>query len=137
MLNHPYKVWWYAIPILLLLSALGPGRSIDIQWHDTYFIITSLSFSILFSIMAGVFGIMYWAFRNRKLSKWMTLFHLIINLMSFIGVILLSLFYFELMGRNRSSFYIIQKTILIFLALNVCSQFVFILNLVLSLRKNS
>ena len=57
--------------------------------------------------------------------------------MSFIGVILLSLFYFELMGRNRSNFYIIQNTTLIFLALIVCSQFVFILNLMLSLRKKS
>lgn len=68
------KAWlfcWLAIPFLWLLP------TIDIQQHDTYYVIGPAPLALLFGPVLFVEGYIYWVFRNKNFKKWLTAFHLL------------------------------------------------------------
>ena len=70
------KAWifcWLAIPFLLLLLLLP---TIDIQQHDTYYVIEPELMMLPLGAALFVEGYLYWLCRNRSLKKWLTAFHL-------------------------------------------------------------
>ncbi len=62
----------------MLIGILSGDAILDINVHDTYYIIAYLHLAILISILFGIIGIGYWLMlkANRKLSKCLNWAHL-------------------------------------------------------------
>ena len=118
----PYKETWSIIPILLIF-AIGLNAPINIQLHDTYIALDSISIGILLSITLGAIGFCYWLMRKKKLINWLTVIHLLTTVSSFILIVSLGL-----QKINDYQFAII--------AVAVVSQFFFVVNLVIGLLRN-
>jgi len=137
ILNKPYKVIWRSIPFLIGLSLIGWNKTIDIQMHDTYFVIALFHVGIFFSIILTVLGSLYWLVRNKQLINWITIVHVIITIASFfmllIGPIFNKGFLWQLTtitSFNHSQY------LLILILIWLIAQLFFFLNLIFSFIRN-
>lgn len=62
----------------MLIGILSGDAVLDINVHDTYYVIAYLHLAILISIFFGIIGIGYWIMLkvDRKLSKWLNWTHI-------------------------------------------------------------
>lgn len=76
-IQKPYLLFWFSIPIIIFIGFIDRNGLLDINIHDTYFVITNIHLAILISIIFGLIGLGYWIMQetNRKLSKWLNLIH--------------------------------------------------------------
>jgi heme/copper-type cytochrome/quinol oxidase subunit 1 len=145
------KAWifcWLAIPFLWLLP------TIDIQQHDTYYVIGSAPLALLFGPVLFVEGYIYWLFRNKNFKKWLTAFHLFSIFflfafwMSFTSLMNLLIpppispdryYSFDTFQAHSTSFWTGERIFFGFLALNfilfLLGQLAFIVNFVLSRKE--
>ncbi len=135
-LNKPYQPIWWAIPFILALSIIGLNSTIDLQLHDTYFVLTSIHIGILFSILLGVIGSLYWFTRNKKLIAWMTASHVIITIVAFVIITVSSLFFKASIRSDFAIFRTVNQILLAIILIMILSQVIFILNLIISLIRN-
>ncbi len=79
VIRQPYLVFFGVIPILLLVGVLNRDFIVDINVHDTYYVISCYHLSMLHSIIFALIGLGYWLMyrAKRKLSKWLNLLHLV------------------------------------------------------------
>jgi len=131
ILNKPYKIIWLSIPLVIGLSLIGLNKTIDIQMHDTYLVISLFHVGILFSIILGVIGFFYWLMRKKKLINWMTVVHVIITIGSFliilIGAMLAKIFFLQVDTLTPLSSIIL---------IGLLSQLLFLFNLIFSSIRN-
>ena len=140
VIEKPYKIFWYAIPVLIGLSIIDLNNAIDIQVYDTYIVIALIHMGLFLSIILGLIGFIYWLFRHKKLVNWMTAVHVYITTSTFILFVLsrliLDMAFEEDFEVSRSVYQFIFALILI----TILSQLVFTINLVFSVirdkRKN-
>lgn len=67
-----------ATAVLIILSGvLTKSKTIDINFHDTYFIISYLNIAILFSLLTGLFAMIYFGLEkiNRPIKLQTGFFH--------------------------------------------------------------
>ena len=78
LIEKPHLIFLLAIPMIMLIGILSEDAVLDINVHDTYYVIAYLHLSILISILFGIFGIVYWIMlkADRKLSKWLNWTHI-------------------------------------------------------------
>lgn len=81
--KKPYQTIWGFIPIVFLLAILNSNNTIDLNWQDTYFVIPYLHFGCFLLLILGGTGLLYWLFRRRKLTHWMTMLHVLITIFVF------------------------------------------------------
>lgn len=88
LVNKPHLIFLLAIPITMLIGILSGDAVMDINVHDTYYIIAYLHLTMLISILFGIIGIGYWFMlkANRKLSKLLNLIHITLT---FGGILLI------------------------------------------------
>lgn len=131
ILNKPYKVIWYSIPFLLLLSAVKLSQALDFQFHDTYVVISLLHIGIFLAIILLILGLIYWLMRRRKLVSWLTVLHLVGTIIPFFTVIFLGLYYDRtLIGGHQmyNSFH--ANFVIIAFLIGVVSQLFFFINII-------
>lgn len=75
-LPTPHKAIWSVIPVFLMVGLFFRHCTLDIQFGDTYFVISAIFLSILFSIFLSIIGFVYWQNRHKKLISWMTFIHI-------------------------------------------------------------
>lgn len=136
ILNKPYQSIWGTIPLILGLSMIGINSAIDLQLHDTYFVIASIHIGILFSFILGIIGSIYWLIRHKKLINWMTLFHVMSTISTFVLIIITGLVYKEAIGGDFDTFRIVKQILVTLILIALFSQVIFMTNLVLSLISN-
>jgi len=136
ILNKPYKSIWWSIPIVLGLSIIGFNSAIDIQMHDTYFVIASIHIGILFSILLGIIGLMYWLIRKKRLVDWMTAIHVISTILIFVLIVLTGLIFKKVIQSDFETFRTVNQIMFVIILIAMLSQLLFIANLVFSLIKN-
>lgn len=93
--DKPYLIFWLSIPIIILIGFLSGTEPLDINVHDTYYVIEHGVISILISIIFGIIGLGYWIMQraNRRLSKWLNLTHIALTIGGLLLIrILLQLF---------------------------------------------
>ena len=80
--EKPYLIFWGSIPILMLVGILYGDSVLYFNVHDTYFVIAYLHVALLIAVFFGILGIGYWMVHrtNRKLSKWLSMVHLVLTL---------------------------------------------------------
>ncbi len=68
-----------AIPILLLLGMLKKAATFDIQWHDTYYIVSAFHFSLALSVGLAIKALLYYLTRTYPFSKFLCYFDIIVT----------------------------------------------------------
>ena len=140
--KKPFKIIGYLILIVILISIFEINHIIDIQMHDTYFVISAFHISLLFTLILVISGIIYWLIRKRKLINWMTFFHvgiLTISILTVMILLLISNYSNESIDRDYYNLGVngqLGIKFFIGLIIFVISQIVFFFNLVISLLKN-
>ena len=83
------------VPILLVVGLISGDSLLDINVHDTFYVISHRHLTLLFSVIFGVIGLGYWSVYKLKgrLTKWMTLTHIILT---FGGILLTAITSFVL-----------------------------------------
>ena len=133
----PYKPILYSILFFIGFSIIGINSTIDIQLHDTYFVIASFHIGIVFSIFSGLIGFIYWLTRKIRLVNWMTAFHVVTTILTFVLIILTSLIFKRVIEENFHAYLILNQIIFVLILTAILSQIIFMVNLVYSLIKNN
>lgn len=136
ILNKPYKPIWITIPLILGLSIIGINSAIDIQMHDTYFVIASIHIGILFSIILGIIGFLYWLTRSKRLVKWMTAIHVTSTIVTFVLIVLTGLIFKKVIESDFGIFRTVNQIVLVITLIAILSQLIFATNLVVGLIRN-
>lgn len=137
-----YHLFWFVAVIRLLIGLFNPDGTIDINVHDTYFVIANIHVAIVLFLFYFLNGFGYWSAQKvlkKRLEKYLTLTHSVIVLGSFIfywGVIL----YCKLFLSNpifplfdNSSFLINITLAYAFVLITFIAMPVFIVNLSIGL----
>ncbi len=87
-MKKPHLVFFLSIPIIMLIGVLNGYSTLDINIHDTYFVVAHLHLAILISILFGIIGCTYWAIQkaNGKLSKWLNLIHIVLTIGGLVAI---------------------------------------------------
>jgi heme/copper-type cytochrome/quinol oxidase subunit 1 len=136
ILNKPYKPIWITIPLILVLSIIGINSAIDIQMHDTYFVIASIHIGILFSIILGIIGFLYWLARSKRLVKWMTAIHVTSTIVTFVVIVLTGLIFKKVIESDFEIFRTVNQIVLVITLIAILSQLIFVTNLFVGLIRN-
>ena len=136
ILRKPYKVIWLSIPILLILSLIGIGSTLDIQMLDTYLVLAPSHVGISLSIILALIGLLYWLVKEKSLISWMTVSHVIATLLTFSIILLAGLSFNHLVEPDFGMFGVINQLILILVFVSMVSQIVFLINLIISAIRN-
>lgn len=135
-LNKPYKTIWWSIPLILGLALIQFNSTMDIQMHDTYFVIPSFQIGILCSIILGIIGFLYWSSRRKELIHWMTFLHVLITITTFTLLVIIGLIWKKVILSNVGLYTIVNRIVLVTILISISIQFIFVLNLIISLIRN-
>jgi cytochrome c oxidase subunit 1 len=130
--------------ILLLLSIIDIDGVIDIQLHDTYYVIALSHIILLVSIFAGFIGFIYWLLRHKTMIPWITWSHFIGTFLS-IFVFIFGNYYLNTLPKERyieqvyeikrKTINNIEEAIILSIFVLVAFQILFLINIVFSLIK--
>lgn len=136
ILNEPYKSIWWSIPVILFLSLIGLKSTIDLQLHDTYFIIASFHIGLFFSLLLGIIGLIYWQLKNKRLVHWMTAIHVVCTIFTFILIPMSGLIFKEVIEGDLEIFRTVNQILFFVILIALFSQLIFITNVIITLLKN-
>jgi len=130
--NKPHKVVWSFILVVLAIVIVKRVVMIDVQMHDTYIVFSPIELGAMISAFLGLFGMIYWLMRNKKLIDWMTIVHVIV---SFI-IILIFMIIFTSTGKNSEFYRMVDQYFPTILSLLGLTQILFLINIFLSLGRD-
>lgn len=87
----PYKILWWTIPIIFLTLAFSRFSTVDIQMHDTYFVISTLLAAIFLSLILALLGAIYWIIKSYSLHSTLSTIHTFGTSFSLIGIAVISI----------------------------------------------
>lgn len=132
----PHLIFLIAIPIIILIGILSGDAVLDINVHDTYYVIAYFYLATLISILFGIIGIGYWIMQkaNRKLSKWLNWTHVGLTFGGILIVWILTKFYrTEIMEYEfNNNLSLIISLIVLFI---IVGQLIFPINIIYGLTK--
>ncbi|MBX2829059.1 MAG: cbb3-type cytochrome c oxidase subunit I [Flavobacteriaceae bacterium] len=136
LIEKPYLIFLLSIPIIMLIGILSGDAVLDINVHDTYFVIAYLHLALMISVLFGIIGIGYWIMQkvDRKLSMWLNWTHIGLTFGGTFAVWILTKFYrteiMEYEFNNNLTFII---TLIILLV--IFGQIIFPINIIYGLIK--
>lgn len=98
-----YHYFWIVSILILIIGFSLSEETIDINIHDTYFVIASLHLTYILSISYFLLGLGYWIVKKvfkRNLIKSLTIIHSVILIGSFF-IYWLMFFYYQLKPKNK------------------------------------
>lgn len=136
LIDKPHLIFLIAIPIIMPIGILSGDAVLDINVHDTYYVIAYLHLATLISILFGIIGIGYWIMQktNRKLSKWLNWTHVGLTFGGTSVVWILTKFYrTEIMEYEFNNNLTLIITLIILLM--IVGQLIFPINIIYGLIK--
>ncbi|MEO6286942.1 MAG: hypothetical protein ABIN80_05730 [Dyadobacter sp.] len=84
----PHTICWAAIPIIILVAFLFPQHTLDIQLHDTYYVIDNLHFTTAAALYLFVIGVVYWIIKKieKRISYSLAFIHVVTTLTAVIAL---------------------------------------------------
>ncbi len=143
LLSKPYTLCWLFALLLLLVGLDGGDEVIDINIHDTYFLIGKGLLVAVAGIWLFLLGLGYWLMERlqKRLSPWLSGIHLALTLG---GLVLIGLASFVLsLSENfgelisRDTMELLESQFHTTIAVIFLAQVIFILNLLLSLLRSA
>ncbi|WP_367278102.1 cbb3-type cytochrome c oxidase subunit I [uncultured Algibacter sp.] len=84
--NKPYIIFWIIGIIIFIpfFKHISFDSTIDINVHDTYFVVAHYHLGMIFLIFFVLIGLIYWVLNifKRKKVNWLTICHIILTIMS-------------------------------------------------------
>lgn len=144
MKHKAHMYFWITaliIAIMGLVQRLYSDSTVDINVGDTYYVIPSIYFTLLFAFIYFMLGVCYWFFYkiNITLNKKLTKLHVVLTVLGLPAYLLLNR-YIEFRSENPlftvlGSYSMFQKILIgLFLSILII-QLVFPLNIIISLIK--
>ncbi len=129
---YPYCLIWGFIPILIIwiIKDVFPNSAIDIQMHDTYFVIAKSFILSSLAIYFGIVGFIYWCLRKANIRNWLTNLHLAITLL-FIPILILLFTKIYIFVLPSEINYVVPWLIIAF----IIGQLLFLLNILIQLLR--
>ena len=124
MISKKIKIhyfFWIISLIILLIGFYDMDGTLDIDVHDTYFVIAHFYVAIILSIVYFIYGFGYWLVQEKfkkRLVKFLTIIHSVILIGSFLTYWAV-ICYTQLFAANKSSSFDNRQTINITLV--ICS----------------
>lgn len=119
-----------------MIGMLREDEVLDINVHDTYFVIAHSHLSMLISILFGIIGMVYWIIQkaDRRLSKWLNRAHIGLTFGGTLVVWILTKFYRTgVMEYEFNNNLTLMITLIILLM--IIGQIVFPINIIYGLIK--
>lgn len=135
--EKPHLFFLLSIPIIMLIGILSGDAVLNINVHDTYYVIAHLHLATLISILFGIIGIGYWIMQkaDKKLSKWLNWIHIgLIFGGTLIAWILTNFYRDEIMEYKFNNNLSLIITLIILLM--IFGQLIFPINIISGLLKN-
>lgn len=136
LLEKPHLIFSLTIPIIALIGILSGEAVLDINVHDTYYVVAYLHLAILISVLFGIIGMGYWIMQkaDRKLSKWLIWTHIGLTFGGILVVWILTHFYrTEIMEYEfNNNLTLIIMLIVLFM---IFGQLIFPINIIYGLIK--
>ncbi|MCA1918206.1 hypothetical protein B0A79_17080 [Flavobacterium piscis] len=82
-----YHLFWVVAIISLLIGVFNPEETLDINIHDTYFVIAGFHMAVVLFVCYFISGFAYWLIQKalkKPLIKYLTLIHSVILIGSYI-----------------------------------------------------
>ncbi len=97
VINKPYQIFWFSIPIIILFGLTSGDNYLDVNLHDTMFVVANSYIAKIFLILFGLIGFGYWLMHKfrYKLSKWLNFIHIVLTIGGFIIIWMLILIFSE------------------------------------------
>lgn len=138
--SKPHIFLWLSIPFILLMGISDLNESININFHDTYFVVSNWHLAILISMYFALLGLIYWSLIKSEFKpiEWLTLIHLgcTIDTLFFIWLIL----FFDWFSKNNSTLLTEisnQSWVIIScLGLFILGQIIFVINVLFTITMN-
>ena len=131
-----YQFFWGLIPLFFILSFLGRNFTVDIQMHDTYFVVSPFHIGQLLCFEFFIFGLIYWLLRKNRLLSFLTSSHILFTITCTIIVILYHLFNGRFQTHDLNFLKIGRTWYSIIILLYVISQILFLVNIIYALITN-
>lgn len=132
LFTQPYRYFWAFIPFVIGLSLLGQRDTIDIQMHDTYFVVDLTHMAFFYSTILVVLGLLYWWFRKRQLINWITVLHVVVSLITILVLQASSLLVPHFVSLNYELYQKVNQLITMLMLAFILAQLLFVLNLIIS-----
>jgi hypothetical protein len=133
--TKPYKFILLAIPFVILLFSLGIDSTIDMNVHDTYFVIDPKHLGVLFSLPLVGLSFVYWVFRKWDLSKSLTLIHTLISVFGIMSISFWSLVFLLPDETAQQIWLKTNQAIWLILTVWTISQLLLVINLLIGLSR--
>lgn len=146
MIAQKFKIhylFWLVSLIILLIGLYDMDGTLDINIHDTYFVISRFDIAVILSIVYFIYGFGYWLVQEKfkkRLAKILTITHSVILIGSFITYWIV-IYYTRLFATNDFPLFDNYQTINITLVtssiLCIIALPIYIINLAIGIfRKN-
>ncbi|KRB57998.1 cbb3-type cytochrome c oxidase subunit I [Flavobacterium sp. Root186] len=99
-----YHLFWITAISILLIGIINSDSTLDINVHDTYFVIAHFYIALVLFLLFFLMGLGYWFIQKvlkKQLLKYLTAIHTVILIGSFIGYWLVML-YFKLFPKDMA-----------------------------------
>lgn len=82
--SKPYTLLWSWVLVLVILAFIVKEDSLNINFHDTYYVIAKAHIAIVLSVWFLLCGVGYLVVKrlHRKLTYWLTLLHILISVVT-------------------------------------------------------
>lgn len=88
--TKPYKIFWGVLPIVVIIGFVISRNSIDLQMHDTYFVIGVCTIALYSGVWFSIVGLLYFLFSDRKLIHWMSALHVVCSILAFLIIVVVA-----------------------------------------------
>ena len=136
---NTYKYFWTIAIICAFLACLDiiSKEDVDINIHDTYFVVPHSYFSVFFTLFYFFNGLVYVLCRRLKLIRILTLIHAIVTIGGFLAYFLLIAIINKLQNLDNlfDTYEIFGISTLIISILVAIAQLVFIINIITGIIK--
>lgn len=143
----PYHIFFIVafLHLLIGIKSFYDGTSLDINFHDTYYVISHFDVAIITGLLYFLQGLGYWVFQKalkRKLVKWLTFVNTFIMIGSFVYYWLFTGYYRFLAENSNPLLYDSYQTINITLTILTLLIFLiavpaFIINLIIGVFRKA
>jgi len=136
MMNlKPYKILWWSIPVIFILIFIGLDSAFDLQLHDTYFVFTSLHIAILFALILGILGGIYWFLKHHKLIDVLSLILSIVTSLTLMGMTIIAILQTLYRTNNFEIFKTLNSIGVVFILILLLVQILLFVNITIGLFK--
>lgn len=135
LLKNTHLLFWGFIPIFLLYGFLNYEKTIDINIHDTMFVVAAFHLMILISIIFFTIGFVYYRSYKKeklKLNDSLTVLHIIVTIIGLLLVLLFSFKSFSSVGWHTdvSKYMLYENYKLLTIFIIVVTQPIFLINFI-------